>query len=69
MIPDFLGYCPVGLDVSNLGPRLAEWRRAEGLTQRDVAARIGCDETTRRDVETEIDTSLHMVYKPSYVDR
>jgi transcriptional regulator with XRE-family HTH domain len=58
-IHDFLGYCPVGLGLPHLGARLLTWRKAAGLTQREVAERIGCDETTLRDLERGRTNFLH----------
>ena len=50
-IHDYPGYCPVALDLSNPGARLLAWRAEAGLTQREVAQRVGCDEGTLRDLE------------------
>ncbi|MGA1868534.1 MAG: helix-turn-helix transcriptional regulator [bacterium] len=49
-IIDFLGYAPYSPPQS-LGDRLAAYRRFQGLTQKEVARKMGVNKTTIRDWE------------------
>jgi transcriptional regulator with XRE-family HTH domain len=42
----FLGYCPVSPKPLTLGQRLWRWRRANGISRRTLATRLGLDSTT-----------------------
>jgi transcriptional regulator with XRE-family HTH domain len=49
---DFLGYCPVLPRRLSLGQQLWRWRRAHGLSRKDVAASLALDSTTLWKLET-----------------
>lgn len=50
-IYSWLGYCPVGPAPASIGERLLVWRRAQGVSQREAAARVGLDPGTVRRIE------------------
>jgi transcriptional regulator with XRE-family HTH domain len=45
-IIEFLGRDPFGVETTNLGERIREYRRVRGLSQRELATRLGIDTTT-----------------------
>ena len=52
-IIDFLGYVPFASPQDSLGKRLRLARLASGMTQKEVAAWIGCDESNLRRIELD----------------
>jgi transcriptional regulator with XRE-family HTH domain len=50
-IYEWLGYCPVEPRPQTLGQNLLRWRTAQGLTQAEVARRLGLDPGTIHRVE------------------
>jgi transcriptional regulator with XRE-family HTH domain len=42
----WLGFCPVEPSRDSIGGRLVAWRKAQGLSQREVADRLGLDPGT-----------------------
>jgi len=51
---DFLGYCPVSPRRLSLGRRLWRWRRARGLSRKEVAAQLDLDTTTLWKLERDL---------------
>jgi len=45
-IYEWLGFCPVEPTPTSIGPRLVAWRKAQGLSQHEVAEQLGLDPGT-----------------------
>lgn len=45
-IIEFLGYNPLGQDPENIGERVFQYRKCCGVSQKELAKRIGIDATT-----------------------
>ena len=48
----WLGFCPVEPAPTNIGARLVAWRKAQGLSQVDLAGRLDVDPGTLSRVES-----------------
>jgi len=51
-IADFLGYCPIET-ISSFGEKLLVFRTCKGLTQEEMAGKLGIDPSTFRAYENE----------------
>jgi transcriptional regulator with XRE-family HTH domain len=59
----FLGYDPMPADSAHLGEKLLKYRRSHGISQREMAKRIGIDPTTLSRLEKNQGRSLPFVLK------